>query len=97
MSDFKLKGNRIYLEMPPKNETKLEVDHATKEALQKEMLSKLSRLKIYAVGSTVVDEDFIVGAEVLVDPKVLTTAPVIDLSPEVSVLLVSVFDIIQVW
>lgn len=44
------------------------------------MLSKLSRLKIYAVGSTVVDEDFVVGIEVLVDPKVLTNAPIIDLS-----------------
>ena len=38
---MKLLGNRIFLEMPKKEESKLIVDENTKEALNKEMLKKL--------------------------------------------------------
>ena len=39
-----LLGNRIYLEMPKKEESKIVVDENTKEALQKEFLKKMNRL-----------------------------------------------------
>ena len=45
----KLLGNRIYVEMPKKEESKLVVDENTKEALQREMLKKMSKLTVYAV------------------------------------------------
>jgi hypothetical protein len=93
----KLLGNRIYLEIPKKEESKLIVDSNTKEALEKEMIIKMSKLKVHTVGTAIMDENIIVGAIVLVDPAALKTAKVIPLSEDESVILVSHFDIIQVW
>ena len=93
----KLLGNRVYLEMPKKEEeSKLIVDENTKESLKKELLSKMSRLKVYAVGDLVTSIS--VGDEVLVDPEALSRkAVIIPLSQEKEVLLVSPFDIVHVW
>jgi len=92
----KLLGNRIYLEMPKKEETKLIVDENTKEALKKELLSKMSKLKVYAVGDLVTNVS--VGDEVLVDPEALARkATVIPLGEDKEVLLVSPFDILHIW
>lgn len=93
----KLLGNRIYLNMPKKEEeTKLIVDENTKEALKKELLSKMSRLSVYAVGDLV--SNISVGDEVLVDPEALSRkAVIIPLSEDKEVLLVSPFDIVHIW
>lgn len=91
----KLLGNRIYVELPKKEESKLIVDENTKEALQKEMLKKMSRLKVYAVGDLVTN--IAVGDDILVDPGSLSKALVIPISDEKDVLLVSPFDVIHVW
>lgn len=91
----KLLGNRIYVELPKKEESKLIVDENTKEALQKEMLKKMSRLKVYAVGDLVTNIS--VGEEILVDPGSLSKSLVIPISEERDVLLVSPFDVIHVW
>lgn len=95
----KLLGNRVYLEMPKKEESKLIVDENTKEALQKEMLKKMSKLKVHSVGTgSAIDPDLKVGCEVLVDPAALRDkALVIPLSDDEEVMLVSPFDIIQIW
>jgi len=93
-----LLGNRIYLEMPKKDESKLIVDDNTKEALQKELLKKMSKLKIHSVGDGQMNAKLVVGAEVLVDPSALRDKTfVIPLSDEEDVLLVSPFDIIHIW
>ena len=91
----KLRGNRVYLELPKKEESKLVVDENTKEALQKELLRKMSKLKVYSVGDLVTD--IISGDEVLIDPNALSKALIIPLSEEKEVLLVSSFDIVHVW
>lgn len=94
--EFKqLRGNRVYLELPKKEESKLVVDENTKEALQKELLKKMSKLKVYALGDFVTD--IIPGDEVLIDPTALSKALIIPLSEEKEVLLVSSFDIVHVW
>jgi hypothetical protein len=96
--EFKrLIGNRIYLEMPKKEEeSKLIVGENTKEAVKKELLSKMSRLKVYAVGDLVTNIS--VGDEVLVDPEALARkATIVPLSQDKEVLLVSPFDIVHVW
>jgi hypothetical protein len=93
----KLLGNRIYLEIPKKEESKLIVDENTKEALEKEMYKKMSRLKIHTVGTLILDSDLVKGAEVLVDPAALQKAPLIPLSENENVLLISVFDVIMIW
>jgi len=91
----KLRGNRVYVEIPKKEESKLIVDENTKEALQKEMLKKMSKLTVYAVGELVTDikeKDV-----VLVDPGKLKDALLIPLSDEKDVLLISPFDIVHIW
>ena len=93
----KLLGNRIYLEIPKKEESKLIVDENTKEALEKEMYKKMSRLTVHSIGTANMDEALVKGAVVLVDPAALQKAPLIPLSDEENVLLVSPFDIIQIW
>jgi ribosomal protein S17 len=90
-----LLGNRIYLEIPKKEESKLIVDENTKEALEKEMYKKMNKLKVHSVGTA--NMEVKVGDFVLVDPAALSKAPLIPLSDDETVLLVSPFDIIQIW
>ena len=90
-----LLGNRIYLEIPKKEESKLIVDENTKEALEKEMYKKMAKLKVHSVGTA--NMDVIVGDIVLVDPAALQKAPLIPLSEDEQVLLVSPFDVIMIW
>jgi len=93
---MKLLGNRIYIEMPKQEEeSKLIVDENTKEALQKEMLKKFSKLTVHTVGDTV--SNIKSGDIVLVDPGTLSKAPLINLSDDEQVLLVSPFDVIMIW
>lgn len=91
---MKLLGNRIFLEMPKKEDSKLIVDENTKEALNKEMLKKLSKLKVDSVGDTVtnVKENDLV----LVDPNHLQKCPIIEVEGR-ELILVSPFDVILVW
>lgn len=90
-----LLGNRIYLEIPKKEESKLIVDENTKEALEKEMYKKMSRLTVHSVGTA--NMDVKAGDVVLVDPAALQKAPLIPLSEDEQVLLVSPFDVIMIW
>ena len=91
----RLLGNRIYLEIPKKEESKLIVDENTKESLEKEMLKKMNKLKVHSVGTA--NMDVKVGDFVLIDPAALSKAPLIPLSEDETVLLVSPFDVIQIW
>ena len=94
----KLLGNRIYLEMPKEDEeSKLIVDENTKEALQRELLNKMSKLKVLQVGTIVTEIK--VGDWVLVDPAALNRATLVPVSDdgEERVILVSPFDVIQIW
>ena len=92
---MKLLGNRIYLEIPKKEESKLIVDENTKEALEKEMYKKMAKLKVHSVGTA--NMDVKAGDVVLIDPQALQKAPLIPLSDEENVLLVSPLDVIMVW
>lgn len=91
----KLRGNRVFLNIPKKEESKLIVDENTKDALNKEMLRKMAKLSVYDVGELV--SDLKSGDLVLVDPQALQKAPIISISETKDVLLVSPFDIIMIW
>ena len=92
----KLLGNRIYVNVPKKEEkSKIIVDTATKEELQREMLKKMSKLTVYDVGDSV--SIVKAGDVILADPAKLKDAMLIPLNEDVDVLLVSPFDIIHVW
>ena len=55
----------------------------------------MNKLKVHSVGTA--NMEVVVGDYVLVDPAALSKAPIIPLSDEEQVLLVSPFDIIMVW
>ena len=59
------------------------------------MLKKFSKLKVHTVGDTV--SNIKSGDIVLVDPGTLSKAPLINLSDDEQVLLVSPFDVIMIW
>jgi hypothetical protein len=90
-----LLGNRIFLEMPKQEETKLIVDENTKDALNKEMIKKLSKMTVHSVGDSI--QNIQKGDVLLVDPTALQKAPLIPLSEEETVMLVSPFDVIMKW
>ena len=90
-----LLGNRIFVEMPKQEESKLVVDENTKEALQMEMLKKMSKVKVHSVGTTV--KDIKAGDIILVDPLAMSKSPLIPLSDDEIVILVSPFDVILKW
>ena len=95
MANFKqLRGNRLLLDLPKKEEGKLIVDENTKEALEKEMMQKLKKLSVYAVGDLVTNIK--AGDDILVDPAALGKAPVIPIGDD-NKLLVTPFDVILVW
>jgi hypothetical protein len=93
----KLLGNRVLLEMPPQDDnSKLIVDENTKEALQRELLNKMSKLKVLQVGTIVTEIKE--GDYVLVDPAALNKATLVPINDkDERAILVSPFDIIQVW
>ena len=94
----KLLGNRVLLEMPPQDDnSKLIVDENTKEALQRELLNKMSKLKVLQVGTIVTEIKE--GDYVLVDPAALNKATLVPVSEdgEERAILVSPFDVIQIW
>lgn len=91
----KLKGCRIYLEIPEFKESPIYLTEELKEAFILEEKKKYTKLKVYAVGDNVNDVEQ--GDVVLVDPAALQEAPVISLSDEKKVILISSFDIIHIW
>ena len=96
MKEFKkLRGNRVYLEIPEFKESPIHLTEELKEALIEEEKRKYTRLTVYAVGDLV--NDLKEGDVVLVDPASLGNSPVIQLSDKKRVILVSPFDIIHVW
>jgi len=94
----KLLGNRVLLELPPQEEeSKIVVDENTKEALQRELLNKMSKLKVLQVGTIVTEIKE--GDWVLADPAALNKATLVPISDdgEQRAILISPFDIIQIW
>ena len=93
----KLLGNRVLLQLPPQDEeSKIVVDENTKEALQRELLNKMSKLKVVQVGTVVTEIK--VGDWVLVDPAALNKATLVPINDnDDRAILVSPFDIIQIW
>lgn len=93
----KLLGNRILLQMPPQDEdNKIVVDENTKEALQRELLNKMSKLKVLQVGTIVTEIKE--GDWVLVDPAALNKSILVPINDQDDrAILVSPFDVIQIW
>ena len=94
----KLLGTRVYIKIPKKLEGKLIVDENTKEALEKELLKKMPKLEVFAVGQGITDTDLVEGCFVLVEPSALATAVNIPFDfEEFDVAMIPYFSIIHIW
>ena len=90
-----LKGNRVFVIAPEIPESNLYLDENVKQVLMEKEIEKLNRMKVYAVGETILDIKE--GDELLIDRGHLAQAPLIDLGNGIKVLLVSYFNVIMVW
>jgi hypothetical protein len=96
MAEFKkLRGNRVFLEIPKKDDSKIIVDENTREAMNRALVQTFRKLKIYEVGDLITDLNK--GDFVLVDPEMLKRAPIIPLSETRDVLMISQFDVALIW
>ena len=91
----KLRGYRVYLVAPPVPTGKIELSSQTKKSVQKDLVTEFIRLKVYAVGDSVTDIKE--GDEVLVQDFALNNAPYIELTKDLTVILINVNDIVHVW
>ncbi len=87
-------GNKIYLIMPEKEESKVILAPELNKDLEKEFIAKFDKLEIYAVGDVVTK--FKEGEKVLVDPTSLRRSPVIEVN-KMKLLLISDHDIVHTW
>ena len=94
----KLLGTRVYVKVPKKQEGKLIVDENTREALNKELMKKMPKLEVFAIGSGITDSDLKEGSFVLVEPSALATASNMPFEFEdFDVAMIPYFNIIHIW
>lgn len=92
-------GKFVYITLPPQEDSKLIVDSNTKEALNKELMMKLSRLKVWAVGDAA-NPKIKENSWVLVNPSALQRAEIVPFEFEgekTLKALISDYDIIHIW
>lgn len=90
----KLKGNRIYLEVPELKKGKIILTDAALKEMYESIKSK-ERFKVYAVGESV--SDIQEGDEIRVDSMGLARSEVVKLSDTLNVLCVSYHDVSHIW
>ena len=96
MADFKvLRGNRLLLDLPEKEESKVILDKETEATLNNEYLLKFDKLTVYAVGDLIIDIK--AGDKVFVDPLALRSKIITVSICGKDKLVVSPFDVILVW
>jgi len=95
--EYKVFGNRVLIRLPKRENSKIEVDHNTKEALEKELAIKHGSVEVVSVGETVTYLE--VGDFVMVEPSALTKALAIPAlcTDDFIIGLISPFDIILRW
>ena len=90
-------GKFVYVDVPLRDELKIQVDQNTKENLEKEFLSKLKRLKIWAIGDGA-NPKLRAGQEVLVNPEALARgAKMVEFEDGITRALVLDYDIVHIW
>jgi hypothetical protein len=89
-------GKNVYVNIPEKEENKIIVDANTKEALAKELLLKLKKLEIWAIGDAA-NPKLKVGQMVLIDPAAITRAKMVEFDDGITRALVLDYDIVHIW
>lgn len=97
MSKPTVLGKNVYVTLPePEKESKIIVDENTKEALNKELLKKMKKLQVWAVGDSANDK-IKEGDWVLVDPTALAQAKMVEFDDGVVRALVLDYHVIHIW
>ena len=96
MTKPKVLGKFVYIDIPEKPETKIQVDENTKEALQKEWIAKLSKLKVWAVGENA-NPSIKEGDMVLIDPNAINTIKMIPMDDGSTKGMVLDYNIVHIW
>ena len=91
---MKLHGQRVYLNMPQLQESKISIAPELKEELKREMSKKFNKLTVFAVSDAVTNVK--VGDSVLVDPQALSRGTIIEIAGEEKI-CISGFDIMHTW
>lgn len=91
----KLFGYRVYLLAPEIGSSKVVLSGEAKKEVVKAKMKDFMRLKVYAVGSLV--DSVKEGDEVLIGDRALSNSPIIDLTDDLSVILIDVHEIIHIW
>lgn len=91
----KLFGYRVYLLVPKVESKNVILSAGSKRDIEKANIKDFMKLKVYAVGESVTTVNE--GDLVLVEDHALNNAPLLDLTPELTVMVIDVHSIIQVW
>jgi len=91
----KLFGYRVYLLAPKVDSKNVLLSEESKRQMSKAKMQDFMKLEVYAIGDLV--QTVKEGDIVLVDDVALSNAPFIDLTEDLSVIVIDVHNIIQVW
>lgn len=92
----KVLGKYVYIDIPEKPETKISVDENTKEALQKEWISKLRKLEVWAVGEAA-NPSIKEGDFVCVDPNAINNIKMVPMDDGSVKGLILDYHIVHIW
>lgn len=91
---FKLIGRRVLINLPKRQESKIELTPEVERQLEEEMIKKWTRLEVYSVGDEVASVK--AGDRVYVSHDAISTAERISVNDEMK-LMISEYDIAIIW
>lgn len=95
MSTFKLRGKRILLNKPHKENYGIELTEAAKAEIDSELMKKWTALEVYAIGTDVTEVS--VNDKVYIPSYVLQSAEIVDMHDEGIKIMISEQDIAIIW
>jgi hypothetical protein len=91
---FKLLGRRVLLNLPKKQESKIELTPEVERQLEQELIKKWTRLEVYSAGDEVASVK--AGDRVYVSHEAISSAERISVNDEMK-LMISEYDIAIIW
>jgi len=91
-----LLGNRIYIKMELPTYSIQMADSAKKE-LVAEAAKKLERGVVYDIGTGVLTDDIKIGDEVMVGKEGIIRGDLVNLTKDLSVMMINPFEIVHIW